>query len=48
MQPGKWQDEHRPLVNARGKETRNAGEQPVHGFMGSLLNPMAAVLVLVY
>jgi hypothetical protein len=21
------------------KETRNAGEKPVHGFMGSLLNP---------
>jgi len=30
------------------KETRNAGEKPVHGFMGSLLNPKAAVLVLVY
>jgi hypothetical protein len=25
------------------KETRNAGEKPVHGFMGSLLNPKAAV-----
>jgi len=30
------------------KETRNAGEKSVHGFMGSLLNPKAAVLVLVY
>jgi hypothetical protein len=27
------------------KETRNAGEKPVHGFMGFLLNPKAAVLV---
>jgi hypothetical protein len=30
------------------KETRNAGEKPVHGFMDSLLNSKAAVLVLVY
>ena len=30
------------------KETRNAGDKSVHGFMGSLLNPKAAVLVLVY
>jgi hypothetical protein len=30
------------------KETRNAGEKPVHGFMGSLLNPKAVVLVLIY
>jgi threonine/homoserine/homoserine lactone efflux protein len=30
------------------KETRNAGEKPVHGFMGSLLNPKAVALVLVY
>jgi hypothetical protein len=30
------------------KETRNAGEKSVHGFMGFLLNPKAAMLVLVY
>jgi hypothetical protein len=30
------------------KETRNAGEKPVHGFMGSILNPKAVALVLVY
>jgi hypothetical protein len=27
------------------KEAMNAGEKPVHGFMGSLLNPKAVVLV---
>jgi len=38
----------RPRPGLLNKETRNAGEKPVHGFMGSLLNPKAAVLVLVY
>jgi len=38
----------RPRPGLLNKETRNAGEKPVHGFMGSLLNPKAAVLALVY
>jgi hypothetical protein len=36
------------LQGLLNKETKHTGEKPVHGFMGSLLNPKTAVLVLVY
>jgi hypothetical protein len=45
--PSPW-GEGRDVGERYTKETRNAGEKPVHGFMDSLLNPKTAVLVLVY